>query len=640
MYTTQQGLETRAKSVSRGAKRRKTPKFLPKVTDKAVQRFLEALSCPRSLAVWMLYKYSEHQQLVDLTWEPTWYRDEYDARDAYVATEFLSKADFLCLDVDRERVALDRMAECELLNAETNARFKDLSKDPLFKGPNVSLLQEVKDEVSRSLGELPEHRDDHRSSFSIEELFDSCAWGPGSTTLVKGSKTGSAHKFHYESGITKDCFTLVGAAFRVAYPLWDAHLMRQVPGWGLLNPANPDQPLPTWFEGKFSFEPGNVILTVPKNAKTDRVISAEPGLNLWFQLGVGKMIRRWLLRTQGFDLRDQSRNGLLAFYGSLSQKVATVDLRDASNSLATEVCRAVLPHRWFTVMDSLRSKCGILGGIWRKYELFSSMGNGFTFPLQSLLFGAIAICVSRRAGLSSDYVGVFGDDIIIPVEAYPQFLEACKFFGLRVNTRKTFAEGFFRESCGTHYLRGVDLKPLYLKERLSDVHRVFRFANGVRRLARRFGGRFCHRCDDRFRRTWVYLQGVVPEKIRFSVPEGYGDGGFVENFDEVTPSTRLKAAEDGWKSTRGIEGYVCTSFVSSAAVYKSQRVGLHLARLYALGQEGEPEHISWDDLPKAVDKGNAVTLRRVVKTRVTRVLYHEWSDLGPWGLTPRSFLLR
>ena len=41
----------------------------------------------------------------------------------------------------------------------------------------------------------------------------------------------------------------------------------------------------------------NRLMTVPKNARTDRVIAAEPDWNMFFQLGLGASIRARLQKV-------------------------------------------------------------------------------------------------------------------------------------------------------------------------------------------------------------------------------------------------------------------------------------------------------------------------------------------------------
>jgi len=616
------------------------------VTDRTIEHILTGLDSPRSLAVWMLYSNNEHQQLVDLTWSPIAYNSGMCARDSYLATELLSKSKFLNLDVDPEEVAWHGFLDTEAICADTNRRFRDLSRDPLFSGPNVWLLNATRRYVARFLGELPEDSDQHRTSFCPTEWFDSCSWGPGTTVRIGGKATNSANKFQRDAGMTKDCYILVSPMFPAACPLWTHHLREAFPTWGGRSKVD------MWLESgdrlflKGSnhayFDKGNVILAVPKKAKTHRIISKEPGMNCYLQLGIGRMMRRRLLRHGNFDLRDQNRNQRLAFQSSLTGREATIDHKDASGLIATEAIRETFPSRWFSVMDSLRSKCGTYthasdGRVCHiYYEKFCSMGNGFTFPLQSILFAAMAYAVCEYLQAPTDNVGVYGDDLVIPVEATRTYSQFCEFMGLRVNQTKSFSSGEFRESCGSHYWGGVDLKPFYLKERLRGLSSVYRTANGIRRLSSR---NHSHGCDVRLLPAWRFLQNRVPKTLRFSIPEGYGDGGFVSNFDEATPATLRRWQQfDKNGQFQGIEGFRGYALTVVPVRYRSCEFGVLLARLSDLGLQ--EEDLDLDEIRFLSGSGNHLGLRRATRAQITMCSYHEWNDLGPWSSSKGTLFLR
>jgi hypothetical protein len=594
----------------------------------------------------MLYESGEHQQLVDLDWSQGAYDGSMRARDAYLATELLSKAKFLKLDVDPELAAWEGFLETENQCRITNRRFSNLAADPLFKGPAVELLNTVRRKVSMLLGELPETSDNFVSSFCPKEWIESCGWGPGTTARIAGNATNTANKFQRDVGMTKDCYALVSPLFSAAYPLWGAHIRELYPSWG-------SNRLDLWLESGCIdllngnrhgyFDPGNIVLAVPKKAKIHRIISKEPGVNCFFQLGIGKMLRRRLLRYGGFDLKEQGRNQLLAFYASLSGKDATIDHKDASGLIATNVVREVFPSRWFSVMDSLRSKSGVYrpsrGGenTHIYYEKFSSMGNGFTFPLQSILFAAMALAATEYVGESTDHIGVYGDDVILPVAAVDTYFLLCEFMGLKVNQKKSFSSGSFRESCGSHYWEGADLKPFYLKERLRGLSSVYRAANGIKRMAHR---NFNYGCDVRLLPAWRYLYDRVPEELRFSIPEGYGDGGFVVDFDEATPaSCRRWQQFDEKGKYQGIEGFRGFSLKEVPVRYRTREYGLLLARLSDLGLH-EDEDLDENEVRFLTGSRNMVGLRRTTRTYISISSYHEWSNLGPWDSLKGSLFLR
>jgi hypothetical protein len=579
-----------------------------KVTDETINQFFHSLDTPRSLAAYLLYNYGEHDQLLDLTIDPKHYHNGQMFRDDYIATLFLSKSVFLKTSYDRKIRAFKKFEEFELLCNHTNRRFKNPSLDPLNHGPNVWLLNATKRKISRVL-----------EDFSGDELVDDANWGPGVSTLIKGSEVSGYNKFCAERGITRDLYSLICDWFPVAYPSWADHLSR------------------SYGESWAVFESGNKIVTVPKNSKTDRVIAIEPGLNIWFQKAVGSMIRR-RLRRFGIDLTDQSKNSSLARSASKDSLLATVDFSSASDSIASSLVEELIPRRWFLLMDSMRSKRGIDSeGSSRIWNKFSSMGNGFTFELESLIFFAAASAVVEYLG-AEGVVSVYGDDVILPSSCVELFSSFSEFLGFRLNPEKSFSSGYFRESCGSHYYDGVDCKPIFLKERLSNAETVYKLANNIRLLAHRSGHNDF--CDRKYNECWASLIRRVPESLRFVVPATAGDIGFIGNLDE-SGATRARY---------GIEGYYFRGLASVGVTRSGDGQGLVLAQLRRLGKSDfQPDYGSLLSSirlirsrvttpkvklsilrPDLIASGESYTLRSKVRRTVVKPLTARWYNLGQW----------
>jgi hypothetical protein len=581
--------------------------------DVSIFNFLSSIDTPRALTVWLLYSEKQHDQLSALDIDPNLYTNPYRFRLDYVATQFLSKASFLKTSFDRKKVAVSKFLKFEDLCGQTNRRFLSPLSDPLNNGSNVWLLHATKRKIEMILGD-----------YSCDEFVDNANWGPGVSTLINGEEVSGFNKFHAERGITPDLYSLVSPWFSVAYPLWSEHLTR------------------SYGDEWMIFQGGNKIVTVPKNSKTDRVIAIEPGINLWFQKAIGTMIRRRLSRFR-IDLNDQSINQQLAWQSSSDETLATVDFSSASDSISLEVVRELIPPRWFQIMDAARSKVGIADGkpfVWKK---FSSMGNGFTFELESLIFYAAALAVNEYLDYDSP-VSVYGDDVIIDSRSFALFSEFSAFLGFRVNEQKSFSSGHFRESCGSHYFSGVDCKPIFLKERLSNVETVYKLANSLRMLAHRFG--FNRRCDASLRDAWLHLYDRVPPNLRFGVPLSAGDTGFISNFDESCPV----------RARYGIEGFYYRALVSLGVTRDGDGQALTLAHLRLLGTSS-PEDLDrsrpqstrelrqlqlFDNRasclryffqplrPDRIAMNNSYALRGKVKRSIVRPLAAQWYNLGPW----------
>nr|WEU70925.1 MAG: RNA-dependent RNA polymerase [Hangzhou fiers-like virus 6] len=254
---------------------------------------------------------------------------------------------------------------------------------------------------------------------------------------------------------------------------------------------------------------GAVLFTVPKNAEIDRCACKEPDVNMFLQKGVGRHIRRRLLRV-GQNLNDQTINRAFARSGSLSGDLATIDLSSASDTICTSVVRQLLPSDWFEYLNSIRSSAVWVDGELIRTNMFSSMGNGFTFELESLIFWALMKTTSYFRGTVGS-ISVYGDDIIVPSSDYDMYLWVLKSFGFYPNESKSFGTGPFRESCGGHYYLGQDVTPFYLRrppERLTDL---IRLANRLRGWIFSDPGR--EHVVPSAVKLWLALRDYVPLKL-------------------------------------------------------------------------------------------------------------------------------
>jgi len=300
--------------------------------------------------------------------------------------------------------------------------------------------------------------------------------------------------------------------------------------------------IPSW-----SFDPevvvGSRVTTVPKNAKTDRVIAIEPDLNMFVQKGIGNMIRRRLRRWKLLEKDAQEQNQQLAREGSVTGLFATIDLSSASDSIHMEVVRLLVPPDWVTAIEHCRSPRSLLpSGELVTLRKVASMGNGFTFELETLIFFGLSLAVIELLGAGDVRCKVFGDDIIVPSNLSVPLEEVLAFFGFSTNLKKTFSSGPFRESCGKHYFLGEDVTPFYVRAPIDSISRVYWAANSIRRHSRLLWG-----LDSRYKASYDRLISSLPTFWQnVKIPDGYGDGGLISDFDEVCPS-RAKQGFAGWR---------------------------------------------------------------------------------------------
>jgi hypothetical protein len=299
--------------------------------------------------------------------------------------------------------------------------------------------------------------------------------------------------------------------------------------------------------GYVKIVPGNRVVTVPKNYKTDRTIAIEPDMNIYVQLGIGAMIRR-RLKTFGVDLNDQSVNQRLALEGSFRGQLATIDMSMASDTICRVLVEKLLPSEWCDALGQCRSPYGVLpDGKKIFYQKYSSMGNGFTFELESLIFWALArAVVDSKVECMHGIVSVYGDDVILPCAAAADFMAALKSFGFKPNDKKSHVEGLFRESCGKHYLMGYDVTPFYVKRAPETLVDLFKIHNQIWRYIDRSYEWMRTDQIENLRGVCSWLRSYAPSKWRRpSIVDGIGDGGFVGYFDEVLPQ-RAKGGWDGY----------------------------------------------------------------------------------------------
>jgi hypothetical protein len=104
------------------------------------------------------------------------------------------------------------------------------------------------------------------------------------------------------------------------------------------------------------------------------------------------------------------------------------------------------------------------------------MGNGFTFPLQTMIFASLVTAAYKVCGIrihkpyrqNLGNFAVFGDDIIVDSRVYNLVVRCLAILGFKVNGDKSFNEGLFRESCGSDFYSGYNVRGVYVQTLLDD----------------------------------------------------------------------------------------------------------------------------------------------------------------------------
>lgn len=234
---------------------------------------------------------------------------------------------------------------------------------------------------------------------------------------------------------------------------------------------------------------GSRLTFAPKDRDCSRTICIEASLNTFYQLGVEQILRDRLRSFFGIDLANQPElNRELARYGSLYDEVSTLDLKSASDLNGFRAMKAILPPGLFSWLEIGRHPSVTLpDGRELELHMLSSMGNGYTFPLETLVFAAVVVSALIHHGLptraASDQIssaswGVFGDDIICSRKVVASVRRLLHLLGHTVNEAKSFVEGPFRESCGGDFYKGSPVRAVYCKtlrtpqDRYSLINRL------------------------------------------------------------------------------------------------------------------------------------------------------------------------
>lgn len=337
----------------------------------------------------------------------------------------------------------------------------------------------------------------------LDGFSERCDFGGGSSIGIHGNATSFARKIDAEK------WTVGAASAGLAFEaLWSndqiRHYLLSGGDVGKIVCYNKTDFLER-IKTRLQVTDWNKIDFVPKTAKTHRSIAIEPLLNTYVQKGIDQVMRD-RLRKFGYDLSDQGANQELARVGSVDGSFATLDLSSASDTLSRELVRYLVPPGVYAILSAARSPSYKLDGKVARYEKFTSMGNGFCFPLETLVFAAAARA-SMRATLG--HLGrhcVYGDDIIVPTSAYALTVALLQFLGFTPNPSKSFSKGPFRESCGTDWYKGQDVRPVYWDTLCHSVSDMMIFHNAT--LATGFS-------EDFFAEVRLYLRSQVPKQWRF-----------------------------------------------------------------------------------------------------------------------------
>lgn len=491
--------------------------IVPEVALGYFREYAEASACgPWSKFLLDFVRVSDYRSVIEFDVPYDTPIDDY--RAAVQIQGFYKKNPWIDLGYDPKGKALEAFVMAELRCQETNRRL--VSELPARDVSQALVLAQRK--IAWILGDVPDPD-------SLQPRF-----GPGANTSIRRAQASLSGKLSAQLACSEDMVPYVGAWLTLT-PAWALH--HCVKNAGMLPLWEPDESYTRQLV-EVEVHHGKLVF-VPKSAKTHRPIVVEPILNGFFQLGVGSFLKR-RLKHCGLDLYDQENNRELARKGSLDGSLATIDLSSASDTLAYEAVSKLLPFEWVEFLGSLRSGTITYNDLPPlPLEKFSSMGNGYTFELESLIFWALSLACTEIVGGDIRNIGIFGDDIIVETEVVPLLRAVLDWCGFEVNSSKSFWSGPFRESCGADWLLGKDVRPFFIKEEVSERY-LYVFHNWLMRRGETKLAKLVL--------SWTH------EPTRLFGPDGYGDGHLLGDYSLYLPrDERRKGYAGGYFDTYALK---------------------------------------------------------------------------------------
>lgn len=538
------------------------------VTYQCVQAILKSLECEYADNLLIAIKANEGELFAKAVQHPVipeWCEETLDSdidlfRREYLAYNLVRKFqgfEFRTLS-QRQAVCWEKWKNAEESCLLVNDLGRTYSQIDGHKLPLELVIQRARAYINQVLG-----------PYSIDKWMGRCSFSGGSTTSRKRQNGHPLLKYTSigRNNVTRKALPYAVTAIKGNQNWFYSYLCKYGP-----DPRD-------WFtvvnEGRG--------FSVPKDWGTERPCEKQSDMNVYLQKGVGSYIRDQLKNFR-VNLNSQWLNQHYAMIGSATGSLCTIDLSNASGSIAIGLVRDLVHPEWFDVLCQLRTEVAILpDGSVHELEQFSGMGNGFTFELESLIFWALTrACQDCTTDLEDRRLAIFGDDIVVHHSVAPLLYSVFKYVGFTVNATKSYTTGGFRESCGKHYLFGRDVTPFFIKESLDDeVAYLYHCYNSMHIWS---GGR--HAALEPILRH-------IPGSRRNYVPRRFGLMAGIFNGDVCRRTRRLgkarKLTERGWVEN-------CWEFTVRQKRGSFHEVGGWAGLFYALslsknGDEADPIRI-------------------------------------------------
>lgn len=564
------------------------------------------------------------------------YSGRYDAKTVYAyrqTSEFLKK--FSVGDVDKKVLHSNACSDFIARNLLLGQRLDDLDLPDVGSGLSGCRSTE---HAYLLRARLIVH--EILQDFTTEELFVNTKHSSGTSLGLKYSNTNIEDKMTFPLSTTKTAMRY----FQI-YCAWDPQFARALlanNGIRTFTGEDYGHLLLQNSHSMYDIVEESRLTTVDKDLKKRRVIAIEPTVGMFFQQGLMAMMYRRL--KPYLDLESlQPKHGEYAFLGSIMpHSIATIDFSNASDSLGIEVIKFLLPPKWFEAVMAFRTpKTSVRLGkskISVDLRMIGTMGNATTFPLETLVFYSLANAVSQDTNSTVSeplevlpLSSVFGDDCIIRTEYARRFMSLCTKLGFDVNEEKSFFDPKvkFRESCGSDYYQGRNVRPFYLKaphnDRLSSLAPwLYIVMNRLLKKYRSyFGGdyyyvdkevyRYCLSLFAEHRMLFTFVPASYPDDAGLKIPADQIGSFMSMDYQEFFyPSLLNEWPEYNSKKICGIK--VAVPARSSQGTYTFQYYRFQYTRKSERGNEVS----YWKTLkfPSANDASSKVSSQTYVSKRI------------------------
>lgn len=293
------------------------------------------------------------------------------------------------------------------------------------------------------------------ANFDWDEVYENAQFGRNSSVGCNFANAYLDHKLAAPEALTG---TVCSQAFTKGYLTGDPLLTRILKGKFIcLHEALP-------------------LIIVPKKYNIGRTIMPLTLFSLLLSHGLGKVVAQRLSNyrpKRGHRLNIkwlQAKHRDLVRQYSLDLTHATLDMSFGSENIISALLNMLLPRKWYNALKMTFNRQNLQNGVSHYTESVLPMGNGATFPVETLIFYSLVRAIGDLLGVSGTY-SVYGDDVIVPSKIYRYVLAVFEDLGIAVNREKSFCLESFRESCGADYYNGASVRPFYMPDGMKCSRR-------------------------------------------------------------------------------------------------------------------------------------------------------------------------